>query len=80
MDFLGLFHKAILQSGTSLCMWSKARHARRLAFQIGRQLNIDTSNSTHLIESLRAKSSKEIQEAFYKKWLPIGLKVVNVTF
>ncbi|KAJ8963269.1 hypothetical protein NQ318_018736 [Aromia moschata] len=56
-----LYHRAILQSGTSLNLWSLSRNPRQTAFQIGKALDINTENSTVLVESLRRVDSKLLQ-------------------
>ncbi|CAH0546942.1 unnamed protein product [Brassicogethes aeneus] len=53
----GLFHRAIMQSGTSLCLWSLAREARKIAFNIGTILDIVTQNSSKLVEELKKVDS-----------------------
>lgn len=52
-QILGLFHKAILQSGTSLNQWAYSRHPRKSAFAVGHLLDIDAKDSKDLVEHLR---------------------------
>lgn len=52
-QILGLFHKAILQSGTSLNQWAYSRHPRKSAFAVGHLLDIDAKDSRDLVEHLR---------------------------
>ncbi|KAF7266119.1 hypothetical protein GWI33_020491 [Rhynchophorus ferrugineus] len=49
----GLFHRAIMQSGSSLCIWSLTTTARQIAFAIGSRLGIVTANSKELLAKLR---------------------------
>ncbi|KAJ8937475.1 hypothetical protein NQ314_011864 [Rhamnusium bicolor] len=58
----GLFRGAIMQSGSSLCLWSLNRRARATAFAIGKSLGILTLESNKLINSLRKIDYKKLQE------------------
>ncbi|XP_057654109.1 venom carboxylesterase-6-like isoform X1 [Diorhabda carinulata] len=49
----GLFRSAIMQSGNTLCLWALNRRAREIAFNTGKLLNINTSNSSVLVEGLK---------------------------
>nr|WCC58198.1 carboxylesterase [Pharsalia antennata] len=57
----GLYNKAILQSGSSLCLWSLNRRARRIAFNIGLYLDIVTDNSSVLLNRLRQVDYETLQ-------------------
>ncbi|XP_050531739.1 juvenile hormone esterase-like isoform X2 [Daktulosphaira vitifoliae] len=64
----GLFHKAILQSGTSACRWATpfpglSRH-RTQAVAVIAGCNEDTSEE--ILECLRSLSANDIAEIFYK--------------
>ncbi|XP_023309934.1 venom carboxylesterase-6-like [Anoplophora glabripennis] len=59
----GLYNKAILQSGSSLCLWSLNRRAKRIAFQIGSSLGIATDNSSVLLEGLREVDYETLQSS-----------------
>ncbi|XP_030756467.1 pyrethroid hydrolase Ces2e-like [Sitophilus oryzae] len=48
-----LFHRAIMQSGSSLCIWGLTTAPRQIAFAIGSRLGISTSNSRELLAKLR---------------------------
>ncbi|CAH0559103.1 unnamed protein product [Brassicogethes aeneus] len=74
----GLFHKAIMESGTSLCMWSRARQARKLAFQFGNHLGIRTKQSKVLIQSLRNKTTQELQRTFILKLFQVWVVPINM--
>ncbi|CAH0547347.1 unnamed protein product [Brassicogethes aeneus] len=56
----GLFHRAIIQSGSSLCLWSLSRYARKLAFDVGENLNIYTSNSSKLVDELKKVKASDL--------------------
>ncbi|PSN47485.1 Esterase FE4 [Blattella germanica] len=61
----GLFHKAIVQSGSALSPWA-ARHpdnARRRAFRFGKVLGLDTDNSEELVKQLKKISARRLVEA-----------------
>ncbi|GBP24364.1 Venom carboxylesterase-6 [Eumeta japonica] len=45
----GLFHRAIAQSGLATSPWALARGPRLRAFELGRELGIDTNNTAELL-------------------------------
>lgn len=45
----GLFHGAIAQSGVALSPWALAKEPREIAFELGRELGIDTNNTAELL-------------------------------
>ncbi|KAH9639237.1 hypothetical protein HF086_014101 [Spodoptera exigua] len=45
----GLFHGAIAQSGVALAPWALAHEPRARAFELGRELGIDTNNTAELL-------------------------------
>lgn len=49
----GLFHRAISQSGSTLCPWALQKDPARIAFEIGVSSGIVTSSSKELVEKLR---------------------------
>lgn len=49
----GLYHRVILQSGSSLNLWALARQARNISFTIGNSLGLNASDSETLIKELR---------------------------
>ncbi|XP_030763101.1 pyrethroid hydrolase Ces2a-like [Sitophilus oryzae] len=60
----GLFAGAIMQSGTSLCLLTLSRDPRKKAFDVGKKLNIKTTNSTkNLIDSLRKVDYRKLKVA-----------------
>lgn len=46
----GLFHKAILQSGSALCLWARSY---RCADQVAKQLGLNESNEKKILEHLQ---------------------------
>ncbi|CAG9856921.1 unnamed protein product [Phyllotreta striolata] len=58
----GLYRSAIMQSGNSLCLWSLTRNASYVAFETGRGLEINTSDSKTLVEELRKVPYKKLQQ------------------
>ncbi|KAJ8924196.1 hypothetical protein NQ315_006987 [Exocentrus adspersus] len=56
-----LFHRAIMQSGTSLNLWALTRNPRTTAFAIGRAFDIDTSNSSILVQALKRIETRTLQ-------------------
>ncbi|KAL1491817.1 hypothetical protein ABEB36_012355 [Hypothenemus hampei] len=59
----GLFRRSILQSGSSLCLWSLSRNAARNAFDLGVSMGIFTKNSQTLINGLRKINYKILKQA-----------------
>lgn len=49
----GLFHRAIAQSGSTLCPWALQRDPARIAFEIGLSSGIVTRDTKELIDKLR---------------------------
>lgn len=45
----GLFHAAIAQSGVAVAPWALAHEPRARAFELGRELGIDTNNTAELL-------------------------------
>lgn len=46
---LGLFHRAILESGTALNPWSIEENPKKRAFRLGQLLGIYTNDTGYLI-------------------------------
>ncbi|XP_053613793.1 carboxylic ester hydrolase [Plodia interpunctella] len=59
----GLFHGAIAQSGLALSPWALAQSPRERAFELGRELGIDTNNTAELMGYLRATPSELLVKA-----------------
>nr|WCC58166.1 carboxylesterase [Pharsalia antennata] len=59
----GLFHRAILHSGTSLCLWGLSRQSRDLSVRVAQNLNLDTSSSQRLVDGLRTVDAVDLQVA-----------------
>ncbi|KAL0819630.1 hypothetical protein ABMA28_007707 [Loxostege sticticalis] len=59
----GLFHGAIAQSGLALSPWALASEPRERAFELGKELGIDTNNTAELLGYLRATPSELIVKA-----------------
>ncbi|KAG5895360.1 hypothetical protein JTB14_029587 [Gonioctena quinquepunctata] len=57
----GTFHRAIMQSGTSLCLWALHRRAVDAAFNIGGLFGVTSRNTTQLLETLRKIPYKKLQ-------------------
>ncbi|CAH0561465.1 unnamed protein product [Brassicogethes aeneus] len=58
----GLFHRAIMQSGSSLCAWALYRNAGEQAKYLGEKLQLNTESSDLLVEDLRALSAVDLQK------------------
>ncbi|XP_075982764.1 carboxylic ester hydrolase [Anticarsia gemmatalis] len=59
----GLFHAAIAQSGVALAPWALAHEPRARAFELGRELGIDTNSTAELLGYLRATPSELLVKA-----------------
>ncbi|XP_047536605.1 esterase E4-like [Vanessa atalanta] len=59
----GLFHGAIAQSGLALSPWALAQDPRDRAFELGRELGIDTNSTAELLGYLRATPSELLVKA-----------------
>nr|CAI5839956.1 unnamed protein product [Callosobruchus analis] len=73
----GLFHRAISQSGSSLCMWSYQRHPRSVAFDFGAAVGIKTKNSKELMEKLRRVPVEIIKAATMRTMVLHSLSFIN---
>lgn len=60
---LGLYSSAIMQSGTSLCLWSLTRTAKEFAFALGIRLGIFSTDSHELVEELRKIDYQRLKRA-----------------
>ncbi|CAH1119275.1 unnamed protein product [Phaedon cochleariae] len=59
----GLFRAAIMESGSSLCLWALTRDPRATAFKIGESLKLNTSDSNLMVEGLRMINATILQQA-----------------
>lgn len=60
---LGLFKNAITQSGSVLNTWSMTYNPKEMAFKLGEQLGIKTTDSKELMDKLKEISAKDIVAA-----------------
>ncbi|XP_074041267.1 juvenile hormone esterase isoform X2 [Leptinotarsa decemlineata] len=58
----GAYNRAILQSGTSLCLWALHRRAKRTAHDIARFFHVDSWNTSKILEGLRKVDYKTLQQ------------------
>ncbi|KAF7281454.1 hypothetical protein GWI33_004745 [Rhynchophorus ferrugineus] len=58
-----LYGGAIMQSGTSLCVFALTRNARQKTELVAKELNITETNSTNLIKRLRLVDYKKLKAA-----------------
>ncbi|KAL1460001.1 hypothetical protein WDU94_011942 [Cyamophila willieti] len=54
----GLFHKAILMSGSAMCNWAFTKKHLQRAFDLGKLLGCDTKDKDELLKFLRTVSPK----------------------
>ncbi|KAJ8920365.1 hypothetical protein NQ315_005229 [Exocentrus adspersus] len=60
----GLFNRAILHSGSPLCLWSLSRVALDLARSVASNLNVDSSDTQTLVDNLRGVDAEELQSSY----------------
>jgi carboxylesterase type B len=59
----GLFHRAIIQSGSVLNPWAFAREPRERAFTLGRKLGLHTNDTKELLTFLRKVTPQALVDA-----------------
>jgi carboxylesterase type B len=62
VDFVGLFHRAVSQSGTAFCPWALAPHgsSTHQAEKLAALLDCPTHPSTELVACLRRKDAVDV--------------------
>lgn len=68
--FLGLFHKAILQSGMAKCYWTLTQNAEARAFKLASILGNDSKDPKEVIEFLQTIPAADIVKVQYKVFTP----------
>lgn len=63
---IGLFHRAICQSGTALHWWALTNKTQDRAFSLGKALGCSTNNPDELLEFLQKAPAEDIVEAITK--------------
>lgn len=61
--YLGLFHKAIMQSGTALTSWSLTYDPIDWAFEAGRKLGYHGEDPKELVKHMKAVPANDIVKA-----------------
>ncbi|KAJ8923240.1 hypothetical protein NQ315_001796, partial [Exocentrus adspersus] len=59
----GLFHRAISESGSTLCIWAFQRHPKKIAFDLGAAAGITTNSTKELVRYLRTLSTEKLKSA-----------------
>ncbi|XP_045537697.1 venom carboxylesterase-6 [Papilio machaon] len=59
----GLFHRVIAQSGLALSPWALGKNPREKAFELGKELGIETNSTAELLGYLRATPSELLVKA-----------------
>jgi carboxylesterase type B len=70
---VGLFHRAICQSGTALHWWTFTNTAKDRAFRLGQALGCNTNNPDELLDFLQKAPAQDIVEAISR----VPSKAVN---
>lgn len=60
---LGLFNRAILQSGSAYCHWAYTENVTQKTKDVAEMLGCPTSNSIDIVECLRTRPGKNIAES-----------------
>ena len=60
--FPGLFHRAISQSGTSICHWSLTKNPNEAAKKLGQKLNCPIGSTDALMKCLQSVDAMKIAE------------------
>ena len=70
----GLFHRALIMSGSALCWWANIPRQERTAVSLASSLNCPTSSSAEMVDCLRKVPGRALMEAqagLYP-WHPAG--------
>jgi carboxylesterase type B len=70
-NFIGLFHRAISQSGAPGCPWAIQKSVGEYTRLLAEDLNCPTSNSRELLACLKNTEAAEILEFKRKLVIPI---------
>lgn len=68
--YLGLFNKAILQSGMATCFWALTENAEVNAFKLASILGNDSKDPKEVVDFLKTIPAAEIVNAQYKVLTP----------
>ena len=71
---IGLFHRAIAQSGSTGCVWALQKSVGEYTRIIAKDLNCPTSNSRELLDCMRTTKAEKIMESRKKLMIPIVCK------
>jgi carboxylesterase type B len=66
LKIVGLYHRAISQTGTAFHWWGFTNAGRDRAFRLGKALGCNTNNTDELLEFLQNVQAKDIVEAIQK--------------
>ncbi|CAH0558978.1 unnamed protein product [Brassicogethes aeneus] len=79
----GLFQRAIMQSGTSLCTWARYFNAKHNAYALATELGIVAYNSQSLLDGLNTRTASAIAAAYttyrYAYWV-LGNPLEGINF
>lgn len=59
-SFTGLFHKAVMQSGSLFCPWGFKKNSSERCFKLASRFGITSTDPNEIVESMRKLSDKEI--------------------
>lgn len=64
----GLFKKAIMQSGTSTCVWAQQKDPEKNAFDLARSLGMESNDKEAVLNFLRQVPAEELTRTTSKKF------------
>jgi carboxylesterase type B len=70
LTILGLFHRAIAQSGSCLNSWAFTNSSKSMAFRLGEKLGIKTEDSQELLNHLRSVGTMDLTKASHEVLTP----------
>ena len=68
---IGLFHRAIAQSGSTGCPWAIQKSVGEYTRILAEDLNCPTSNSRELLDCMRKTEAEKIMDSMKKLMIPI---------
>lgn len=75
----GLFHKALLESGSALCIWASQRKSKNIAYLTGLANGIVNPKDTEeLVEKLRQKDINELKDSLLSIILSVSRFLYSV--
>jgi carboxylesterase type B len=74
--FIGLFHRAITQSGATGCPWALQKNVGDYTRILAEDLNCPTFNSRELLDCLRNTEAEKIMDSRKKLTMPVVCRIL----